>query len=103
MQMLALCDRLYHLADVDAVFDHRVAGLVVAQRKLVADRDVALRGDADVLVVLHDPAVERLAGFHAFDDDDADPVALLVHHEVDHDVILIAWSTAAASCSPSER
>ena len=31
---------------------------------------------------------ERLAGLDAFHHDDADAVAFLVHHEMDHDVIL---------------
>jgi hypothetical protein len=84
VQMFALADRLHHLANVDAVLDDGVARLVIAQRDLVADRDVALGADFDVLVVLHDPAVERLAGLHSLDDDDADTVAFFVHHEMDH-------------------
>src|SRR5688572_25333080 len=82
--MLAATDRLHYLADVDAVLDHRVARLVVLQRDLVADRDVALRGHLDVLVILHDPAGERLAGLDTLDDDHADAVAFLVHDEMDH-------------------
>jgi hypothetical protein len=50
----------------------------------VADGNVALGADLDVLVVLHDPAVERLPGLHAFDDDDAHAVAFLMHHEMNH-------------------
>ena len=59
---------------------------------------MSLFANLDVLVVLHDPAVERLAGFDAFDHDDADPVAFLVNHEMDHRAaILFGCSTAAAS------
>src|SRR5260221_3193560 len=84
VQVLALADRLHHFADVDAVLDHRVAHLVIAQRQLVAHRNVALRGDLEVLVVLHDPALERLAGLDAFHHDDADAVAFLVDNEMNH-------------------
>src|SRR6185503_15749973 len=84
VEMLALADRLNHLADVDAVLDDGVAGLVVAQRDLVPDRNVALRGDDDVLVVFHDPAGQGLPGFHAFDDDHADAVAFFVDNEMNH-------------------
>src|SRR3954470_24038349 len=82
--MLAPRDRLHHFADVDAVLDHRVAGPVVAQGDLVADRNFAFGGDLDVLVVLHDPAVQRLAGADAFDDHDAYAVAFFMHDEMNH-------------------
>src|SRR4051812_2102548 len=111
--MLPLGDGSDHLADVDPVLDDRVAGAVVLERHLVADRNIARRRDGDVLVVFHDPAVERLTGSYAFDDDDADAVALFMHHEMDHgcsghlclrgNVILFACSTAAASCRRSPR
>src|SRR5687767_8881862 len=98
MQMLALRNGLHHLADVHAVLDYGVARLVVAQRDLVADRDVALRLHFDVFVVFHDPAGERLPGLHALDHDDANAVAFLVHHEMNHSAaILIRCSIAAAS------
>src|SRR3954463_11367171 len=82
--MLALGDRLYHAADVHAVLDDRIALAIVLQRELVADGNVVPRHDLDVLVVFHDPAGEMLARLHPFDDDDADAVALLVHHEMNH-------------------
>ena len=53
--------------------------MLLEQRDLVADGDVALRLHFDVLVVLHDPAGERLPGLHAFHHDDADAVALVYH------------------------
>src|SRR2546423_6615279 len=84
MHMLAPGDRSHHFADVDAVLDDRVALAVVAQRELVADGNVVLRHDFEVLVLFHDPAVDMLPGLHAFHDDDADAVALLVHHEMNH-------------------
>jgi len=84
VRVLAARDRRHHLADVDAVLDHRVAGLVVLQRQLVADRDVALRRHPDLLVVFHDPADQLLARLHALDHDDADAIALLMHDEMDH-------------------
>ena len=65
---------------------------------------------ADFLVVLHDPADQLLARLHALDDDDADAVALLVHHEMNHAFlrnhlpgILCACPAAAASCRRSPR
>src|SRR5262245_53226084 len=84
VRVLALGDRRHDLADVDAVLDDGVARLVVLQSQLVADRDVALRDDADVLVVFHDPAGQLLAGLDPLDHDDAYAVALLVHYEMDH-------------------
>src|SRR5687767_566204 len=84
VRVLAARDRRHHLADVDAVLDHRVARLVVLQRELVADGDIAPGGDLELLVVLHDPADQLLALFHALDDDDADAVALLMHDKMDH-------------------
>jgi hypothetical protein len=84
MQVLALGDGLHHLADVDAVLDDGVALSIVLQRDLVADRDVVLRDDLDLLVIFHDPAGEVLAGLDPFDDDDTDAVAFLVHHEMNH-------------------
>src|SRR5690349_21613583 len=84
MQVLALGDRLHHAADVDAVFDDGVAFAIVAQRELVADGNVVPRDYLDVLVVFHDPASEMLAGLDALHDDDADAIAFLVHHKMDH-------------------
>src|SRR2546423_10751055 len=84
MHMLAPGDRSHHFADVDAVLDDRVALAVVTQRELMADGNVVLRHDFEVLVLFHDPAVDMLPGLHAFHDDDADAVALLVHHEMNH-------------------
>ncbi len=100
VQMLALADRLDHLADVDAVLDHRVAGLVVLERDLVADRDVALRRHhREVLVVFHDPAGERLAGLHAFDHDDADAIAFFVDNEMNHGALFYSH-VRGRKCAP---
>jgi hypothetical protein len=52
--------------------------------ELVADRDVALRLDQHVLVLVHDPAVQLLAGLHAFHDHHPHGVVLVVHHEMNH-------------------
>src|SRR3989442_4927094 len=93
MQVLALGDGLHHSSDVDAVLDDRVALAIVLQRELVADGNVVPRHDLEVLVVFHDPAGEMLAGLDAFHDDDADAVALLVHHQMNH----------ALPCERSER
>src|SRR5262245_11384909 len=102
--MLSLLDRRDDFADVDAVLDHAVAGLVILERDLVPDRDIALRLDLDVLVVFHDPAGELLACLDAFDDDDADAVAFFVDNEMNHrGVILFACSRVAASCRRSAR
>src|ERR1700694_1313833 len=98
MKMLALSDRLHHFSDVDAVLDHRIAGPVILQGYLVADRDVVPGGHVDVFIVFHDPAIELLAGLDVFDDDDTDSVALFMHHEMDHkNVILFACPPPAAS------
>src|SRR4051812_48032205 len=82
--MLAAGNRPHHFADVDAVLDDGVALAVVAQRELVADGNVVLRHDFEVLVLFHDPSVDMLPGLHSLDDDDADAIALLVHHEMNH-------------------
>src|SRR6185295_7399873 len=84
MRVLAARDRRHHLADVDAVLDHRVPRFVVFQCQFVADRDVAFGGDAYFLVVLHDPADQFLALLHALDDDHADAIAFFMHDEMDH-------------------
>src|SRR5688572_25425701 len=98
MRMLAALDRGDDFADIDAVLDHAVAGLMVLQRDLVTDRDIALGGYLDVLVVFHDPAAQRLAGLNTFDHDDADTVAFLVNHEMNHrNAILFGCTTVAAS------
>src|SRR5438309_2370260 len=103
MHVLALGDGLHDAPDIDAVLDERVALAIVAKRELMADRDVVLRDDLDVLVLFHDPAIDVLAGLDPFDDDDADAVAFLVHDEMNHALILFACPTAAASCSRSPR
>src|SRR3954468_12767839 len=82
--MRALRNRRDDLADVHAVLDDGVAGLVVAQRNLVADGNVVLRLDLDFLVLVHDPADKRLAGLDALHYDDAYAVALVVHDEMNH-------------------
>src|SRR3954467_908556 len=84
MHVLALGDRLHDFADIDPVLDDAIALAVVAQRELVADGNVVLRHDFDIPVLFHDPAVDMLAGLDALHDDDADAVAFLVHHEMNH-------------------
>src|SRR3954470_19007971 len=82
--MLAHLDRRDRLADVDAVLDHGRAARERPDGQLVADGNVALGLDLEVLVLVHDPAIELLAGLHALDHDDADRVVLVVDHEMDH-------------------
>src|SRR5688572_6053367 len=84
VRVLAARDGRDDLADVDAVLDDGVPRLVILERDLVADRDVAPGGDLELLVILHDPAHQLLALLHALDDDDADAVALLMHDKMDH-------------------
>src|SRR6195256_4173064 len=48
--VLAHLDRRKGAADVHAVFDHRVAALELADRKLVADGNIVLHADLDLLV-----------------------------------------------------
>ena len=88
VQVLAPGDRLHTPADIDAVLDDGIAHLVVLERNLVADRDIALRRHGDVFIVFHDPAGERLPGLHAFDHDDTHAIAFFMHHEMDHRDIL---------------
>src|SRR4051794_2271692 len=84
VQVLAGLDRRDHLADVDAVFEHRVARLQRLERDLVTDRDVAFGPHFDHLVLLHDPAGERRASLDALDHDRAHRIAILVHHKMNH-------------------
>ncbi len=56
----------------------------VLERDLVADRDVLARGDAHMLVLVHDPAIELHAGFDAFDHHHGDGVVGVVQYEVIH-------------------
>src|ERR1041385_422281 len=99
VQVLALADGLHHLADVDAVFDDRIADLVVLERELVADGDITLRYHLYVLVVFHDPALERLAGLDALHHHDADAVAFLVDHEMNH-LRALLYSQVRSLCEP---
>src|SRR5260370_31368842 len=73
-------------ADVDAVLDHRLVGLQLADRELVTDRDVVFRTDLDLLVLVHDPAGQLLPRLHALDDDHSDGVVFVVHHETNHGI-----------------
>jgi hypothetical protein len=67
VQVFAGLDRRDHLADVDAVLLHGGAGFEIAQRDLVADRDVAHGAHLDHAVLFHHPAVQGRASLHAFD------------------------------------
>ena len=82
--MLARRDGRHHTADVHAVLDHRRVLRERLDGELVPDRDVGLRVHLDFPVLVHDPAGELLAGLHALDHDDADGIAFVVHHEMDH-------------------
>ena len=55
-----------------------------ADGELVADRDIALRANLDLAVLIHDPTGQLLAGLDAFDDDDAHRITLVVHNEMNH-------------------
>src|ERR1041385_5065884 len=100
MQVLALGGRLHHFADVDAVLDDGLALAVVLKRELVADGNVVPRHDLDIFVVFHDPASEMLTSLDAFHDDDADAVAFLVHHKMDH---ALTWGRKAYSIRMPDR
>ena len=86
MRVLADRNRGDAAADVGAVLDDRVVGLQLADCELVADRDVVSRANLDLLVLVHDPSGQLLAGFQAFYDHDPDRVVLIMDHEVNHEV-----------------
>ena len=48
----------------------------------MADRNIRLGVDGDHLILIHDPAIQRLAGFDPFDNDDADGIAFVMHTEM---------------------
>src|SRR5258705_11209203 len=54
MGVLAYLDGRHGPADVDAVLDHRVVGLQLADRELVADRDVVFFMDQDKEIKVHE-------------------------------------------------
>jgi hypothetical protein len=70
------------LADVLAVFDGGVALLQVLQRDLVADRHIALGGQAEGGIVVGDAAQHVGAGGQALDHDDPDIVGLFMDEKV---------------------
>ena len=99
--MLAGLDRRHHLAHVDAVLDDGVAHRHVAQRDLVADRDVLPGVDHHGLVLVHDPAVERHAGLHAFHDDHGHGVARVVQYEMNHCLSFVCRTVGLPNWRPS--
>src|SRR6266851_213966 len=84
MGVLAHLDGRNGAPDVHAVLDHGVVALELSDRELVADGDIVLRMDLDVLVLVHDPAGQLLPRLHALDDDHSDGVVFIVHYEMNH-------------------
>src|SRR5882672_3061874 len=82
--VLAHLDRRNGAPDVHAVLDHGVAVLELSDRELVADGDIVLRADLDVLVLVHDPAGQLLPCLHPLDDDHSDGIVFVVHYEMNH-------------------
>eukprot|EP01036_Dinobryon_divergens_P061019 gene61019-81355_t len=82
--MFAGCDGGYGTADVDAIFHHRRADAEIADRELMTDWNVAQRGHGDFAVTIYDPAAQRLARPHAFDDDNTNRVVHFVDQEINH-------------------
>ena len=71
-----------HTADIDTVFDHRVALGKRAHGHLVAYRDVGLGSQPEVGIVLRDDAQHVGAGVQALDDHNADIVAPVMDQEL---------------------
>src|SRR6266481_9458321 len=84
MGVLAHLDGRNGAPDVHAVLDYGVVALELSDRELVADGDIVLRTDLDVLVLVHDPADQLLPCLHALDDDHSDGVVFVVHYEMNH-------------------
>src|SRR3989338_7005031 len=82
--VLAQLDVGDRLADVETVLDDGVALLDVAQRRLVADRNVVDGFHLDRGIIFHDPADHLLAGLDAFDHGHADRVLLVMYQYVNH-------------------
>ena len=58
----------------------------------MADGNIVQCLEVEQLVFLHDPAGQFLTGFHAFHGDDADAVAVLMHHELyGHTCLLVLY------------
>jgi hypothetical protein len=73
-------------ADVDTVFDYRVALAQRFDREFVSDRYVARRVELNLTILIHDPAREFIAGFDAFYDNHTDGVIFIVHYKVNHTI-----------------
>jgi len=70
------------LADVLAVLPDRVARLDVLERDLVADRDVVLRLQPEIGIVVRDDAEHVGSGLEAFHHDDSDRVLPIMYEEL---------------------
>jgi hypothetical protein len=46
------------------------------------DRDIRLGVEGDHLILIHDPAIQRLAGLDPFNNNDADGIAFVMHTEM---------------------
>src|SRR4051812_14975992 len=113
VRVLAHLDRGDRLADVHAVLDDGRPARERADGQLVADRNVVLRVDRQVLVLVHDPAVELLPGLDALHHHYAHGIVLVVDHEMDHrclleacgnstrQVIWMSWMISSPPCCPS--
>jgi len=84
VSVLALGDRLHHLADVHTVLDDGVAHRQVLQRDLVAEGYVLHAGQRDGAIFVEDEAGQRRPGLDAFDDDDRDRIGRIVQYAMDH-------------------
>lgn len=70
------------VTDVLSILQYRVAARNIFKSELVAQRDRVVYRDVDRSVRVHDPAGKRLPGGHAFNDHDADRVALIVDEKI---------------------
>ena len=77
--MFALFGRSDHLADVLAVLEYSVAFGEILDSNFVADRNVGLRFDREIRIVMRHDAQHLGAGGQALDDDDADVVLVIMH------------------------
>src|SRR5215472_10512107 len=82
VHMLARCDRRDDAPDIDTVLDR---GVVCSHRpdgEFVPDGNVADSFEGDGLVLIHDPAVQRVSRLDTFHHNDTDGVSLVVNNKM---------------------
>src|SRR5450432_3466304 len=99
MGVLTTKDWCDHLADVDTVFDHRIADGHVLQRDLVAQRYVLHASKGQRPVQVEYESGQGHSRCHTFDYDDRNRVVRIMQYTMDHWALLKARRSAEAhSC-----